>query len=83
MRNRPSRLAGQSPERKVLGDECQARIANLAGLMKRYVTQCFLAFRERTFGTAPGKRGAAQRTFPGNEFRRSEIGVACGNPLAG
>ena len=31
MRNRPSRLAGQSPERKVLGDECQARIANLTG----------------------------------------------------
>ncbi len=50
MRNRPSRLAGQSPERKVLGDECQARIANLAGLMKLYVTQRFLAFRERTFG---------------------------------
>ena len=31
MRNRPSRLAGQSPEGKVLGDECQARIAKLTG----------------------------------------------------
>ena len=51
MRNRPSRLAGQSPEGKVLGDECQVRIAKLTG------TQSNFMCRSSSWHSASGRSG--------------------------
>ncbi len=72
MRNRPNRLAGQSPEGKAFGDECQGAIAKLAEPSKKlYVAQCFLAFRE--WAAVVSSSGCDHQRYAKQAIRRGTV----------